>query len=93
MADLKARVESEHNTNLKGRDFTSQPGGSSVLPGHLTVSQAGLSNGSQIYLLVDEEQTGVHEEGKTGKVISKDGNIVAKVIGIDFLSYIDLTPL
>jgi hypothetical protein len=79
MADLKTRVESEHNTSLLGRDFTSQPGGSIVIPDHLTVSQAGLGNGDQVYLLVDEEQTGVHEEGKTGKVISKEGNIVAKV--------------
>ena len=79
IADLKSRVEKEHNTNLEGRDFTSQPGGSIVLPGHLTVSQAGLSNGDQVYLLVDEEQTSVHEEGTAGKVISKEGNIVAKV--------------
>lgn len=76
---LKVRVENEHNTNLSGREFTSQPGGSIIIPGHLTVSQAGLENGSQIYLRVDDTQTNVHEEGKTGKVISKDGNIVAKV--------------
>lgn len=78
LAELKARVESEHRTPLEGRHFTSQPGGSVQLPDHLTVSQAGLSNGDQLYLVVDEEQTGVHEEGTTGKVI-KGGNIVAKV--------------
>lgn len=82
MAELKARVEREHHTNLQGRDLTSQPGGSIVIPDHLTVSQAGLSNGDQVYLVVDEAQTGVHEEGKTGKVI-KGGNIVAK----DFSQY------
>ena len=79
IGDLKARVASEHNTNLQERNFTSQPGGSIVIPDHLTVSQSGLTNGAQVYLLVDEEQTGVHEEGMTGKVISKEGNIVAKV--------------
>mmetsp|Transcript_8447 Transcript_8447/g.14333 ORF Transcript_8447/g.14333 Transcript_8447/m.14333 type:complete len:438 (+) Transcript_8447:115-1428(+) len=82
MGDLKARVESEHKTNLQGREFTSQPGGSIVIPTHLTVQQAGLSNGDQVYLLVDESQIGVHEDGKTGKVI-KGGNIVAK----DFSQY------
>ena len=76
---LKARVEREHKTNLHGREFTSQPGESNVIPEYLTVADAGLKNGSQIYLTVDETQSGVHEEGRTGKVITKDGNIVAKV--------------
>lgn len=78
IATLKNRVENEHQTNLHGRDFSSHPGGSPVIPDHLTVEQAGLENGSQVYIQVDETQTGVHEEGKTGKVISKEGNIVAK---------------
>lgn len=79
IGDLKDRVSKEHKTDLQGREFTSQPGGSIVIPQHLTISQAGLGNGDQLYLQVDEERTGVHEEGTTGKVINKEGNIVAKV--------------
>jgi hypothetical protein len=45
----------------------------------MTVADAGLENGSMIYLTVDEEKLGVHENAtKTGKVISKDGHIVAQ---------------
>lgn len=83
IAHLKSRVQMEHNTDLNGRNFSAHPSGSEMIPEHLTVGQAGLENGSQIYLQVDESQTGVHEEGKTGKVISKDGTIVAK----DFSKY------
>lgn len=44
----------------------------------MTVSAAGLSNGDMIYVSVDENQVGVHENSTSGKVITKEGNIVAK---------------
>lgn len=48
------------------------------VPGNLTVNDAGLDNGAMLYLEVDETQIGVHEKGKTTRVISKEGNIIAQ---------------
>jgi len=44
----------------------------------LTVGKLGFRNGDILYALVDEGKTGVHETTKTGKTITKDGNIIAQ---------------
>ncbi len=45
--------------------------------GNVTVAQAGLKNGDMIFIQVDEEISGIHEQSQAGKFITKDGNIVA----------------
>jgi len=47
------------------------------LVGNVTVSQAGLRNGDMIFIQVNEEISGIHEQSQAGKFITKDGNIVA----------------
>jgi nuclear protein localization family protein 4 len=46
--------------------------------GRQTVAEVGLENGSMLYLQVDETKMGVHEKGRSGKRIAKDGHIVAQ---------------
>ena len=43
-----------------------------------TVGKLGFSNGEMLYAMLDEEKTGVHEYRRSGKAITKDGNIIAQ---------------
>lgn len=43
-----------------------------------TVGDLGLKNGDIIFVTINEEKTGVHENSKRTRLITKDGNIVAK---------------
>jgi hypothetical protein len=76
ISTLKSRIESEHNTVLKGslyRDLSANE----TYDDNLKVGQAGLKNGDMIFVFVDETKTGVHENAQvTSKTISKSGDIV-----------------
>lgn len=79
IAVVRRRIELEHHTDLRGRAITSDVEGKHPLPDHITVGQAGLSNGSMVFAMVDEEKTGVHEAAaSSNKRITKDGNIIAQ---------------
>jgi nuclear protein localization family protein 4 len=78
MEMLRSRVEKEHKTDLEGRPFTSDPGGKEVVMDDCTVADLKMTNGQILYAQVDETKTGVHEMATTGKMIAKDGSIVAQ---------------
>jgi hypothetical protein len=76
---IRRRIEMEHHTDLRGRAITSDIEGRNPIADRMTVAQAGLTNGSMIYAMVDEEKTGVHEAAAaSNKRITKDGNIIAQ---------------
>ena len=78
MASLRERIEKEHHTDLEGRPFSSDPGGKELILDECTVGDLNMANGQLIYAMVDEAKTGVHEAATTGKMIAKDGSIVAQ---------------
>ena len=75
MGELRQRLEMENRTDLEGRPFTSDPGGTQPLADYLTVGVAKLVNGAMIYAMVDEAKT-VFRDVAVSKVITKDGSIV-----------------
>jgi nuclear protein localization family protein 4 len=82
IGSLRDRLEEEHKTDLCGRPLTRDPGGSEPIADHMTVSTAKIGHGDIIFALVDEELTGVHEQAKAKRSITKEGNIVA----LDYIS-------
>lgn len=75
---LRLRLETEHRTDLEGRSFTLDPGGSKPLADDLTVSMADLSNGTMIYAMIDVAHTIFCDTAHPiMKTIAKDGTIVA----------------
>ena len=77
-SDIRKRLEKEHSADLQGIPFTSDPAGSNSFPDDSTVSQAKLSNGEMIYVMVDEGKTGIHKDSSSRKTIQKDGTIVSQ---------------
>ena len=75
---LRQRIETENRTDLEGRSFTLDPGGSKPLLDNASVSQAGLVNGDMIYAMIDVEHTIFRDTAHPiMKTIAKDGTIVA----------------
>lgn len=78
LGSLRVRLETEHRTDLEGRSFTLDPGGSKPLADDLTVSKADLSNGTMIYAMIDVAHTIFCDVAHPiMKTIAKDGTIVA----------------
>ncbi|KAJ1394152.1 hypothetical protein B484DRAFT_274558 [Ochromonadaceae sp. CCMP2298] len=75
-AELRVRVEEEHDVDIKGVPFTADAGGSQVYDDGVTAAEARLTNGHMIYAMVDETKVGVHKESTGLKSIRKDGTIV-----------------
>ena len=78
MSSLRSRLEKEHKTDLEGRPFTSDPAGKELIMDECTVGDLKMTNGQLIFAMVDPAKTGVHEAAATGKMIAKDGSIVAQ---------------
>ena len=75
---LRQRIETENRTNLEGRPFTLDPGGSKPLLDSASISQTGLVNGDMIYAMIDVEHTIFRDTAHPiMKTIAKDGTIVA----------------
>mmetsp|Transcript_39679 Transcript_39679/g.40440 ORF Transcript_39679/g.40440 Transcript_39679/m.40440 type:complete len:258 (+) Transcript_39679:88-861(+) len=76
---LRQRIEKEHKTILVETPISLDPSGERPLDETDTVCRLGLSNGDFLHCQVDETKSGsVHEATRSGKLITKDGNIVAQ---------------
>lgn len=85
-ADIRSRLEKEHNADLQSVTFSADPAGSQQFQDSLTVGQVKLANGAMIYASVDENRVGVHVSSTLGKKIAKDGTIVSQDISTVFNS-------
>jgi nuclear protein localization protein 4 homolog len=86
-SDLRKRLEQEHKVELNGIPFTADPAGAQHYNDNTTVAEAKLNNGHMIYAMLDESKMGVHEATSGGgKMIRKDGTIVAQDISTVFNS-------
>lgn len=77
---LLSRVGAEHHTDISGRSFTRDASSSAdAFLSTVTVGQAGLKHGDVIFLMVDEEKTGVHEAASaSSKKITKSGDLISQ---------------
>lgn len=73
---LRERLEKEHNVAFKSNSLCMDPSRTVLLSDDLTVKDAGLRNGDMLYVEVDEEKVGAHEQSTGKKKITKDGKIV-----------------
>lgn len=79
VADIMSKVCAEHHAELlEDKPVSRDAKGTMPLIFTDTVGSLGLKNGDLIYATVNEEKTGVHENSKQTRLITKDGNIVAK---------------
>ena len=74
---VRDKVESEHDTSLKGLPFTKDAGAKVPYDDNMTLAQAKLKHGDMIYATVDESRKAVHESSDSAnKRITADGHIV-----------------
>lgn len=85
--NLKNELEKEHQVNLNNILFTSDPNGKQSYPDHHTIRDANLTNGTMIYLLLNESNGNiipVHKNSTGLKMITKDGTIVTQDVSSVF---------
>jgi len=85
---IRSKLEEENKINLINIPFTVDPSGKEIYNNNLTIKQAKLSNGSMIYMQLNEINGNltVHKASTGLKRIEKDGTIVRQDTSSIFIS-------
>lgn len=79
IGDILSRVCLEHHAEiLPDKTISRDLKGTEIVAMTDTVGGIGFKNGDMLFVSINEEKTGVHEDSKQMRLITKDGNIIAK---------------